>query len=1205
VAALNDRLVPAERGGLRLPERTGFSILDSLLRSPDHVGLVVVHAPIATLSALGRHMERRAAQLARAAIVIGSAPCDDAWRELGTRFGAATSSDPRAVAERIAVAATGVVIAIVESCPTQWGQAVATEIARISDGAGDVKVPVFWLLEDVPPAFRPRAIEVDAVIGRQDARLFWEAAAYEAQELASSRLDRIDALDGWWSAAKAVPLDGRPDAACLSADATALLHRLRLAERSWPAAELSRLGSLSALQELVAARFVASDPQGRLVLASAEIELGEPDVADAGVVAHALEAAMPGDPWAVARASELFAMAGRVELAELASVHALSAVIDPALRADFWHRWSCSLDLLPAGGATARLLRAAELALRLGDVDIALGFARTAAAHEADSHEAMLTLGRAMSARGDLTSSAIVLAKAMANAPDGAARSRVSVELADVHYLAGELDDARRFAQHSLETAIDLDTKLKARNVLGKLLLASASWREAEQHFATDAWDAACGHAFVAEQRARLNRAIAVLLSGRRDEARAMLTSVLQVGEVRGEVRVVAFALMNLAAIAISKYEHGEALRLSERAIDVCRRLGEKVHLAGAITNLAELRLKVGLVQEAEQTLAFGSQTCGPEMAGPLYPLFSLVDARIQLERGRTLRAAELVSAALASEHATMGGKIGECHRVAARIALEDGDLIRAERAIAAARQHITSPYARAEIAVLEAMRARAAGEGFSRAAAEAIALAREADDDIVLAREAHVLAYHAAAGASDPRTAKLHLDCAIALCNREADTLPEPLRRRFHARREIVELYRLDAAVAAGDAPACKRCGDPSCSAAAAALPAVTHAPMPSARKVVGSDPAIVSLVSAIRKIGPSDTTVLIHGESGTGKELVAEALHDASPRRTGPLVKVNCAALVEELLLSELFGHEKGSFTGAAARRRGRFELAEGGTVFLDEIGELSARTQVALLRVLEDRTFERVGGNVPLRANVRIVCATHRDLRAMVARGEFREDLYYRLRQVVLEVPSLRQRIGDLPAITAAILGRIAAERGTPPRRISPRALDALCRHAWPGNVRELENALRAAALFAEGDMIEVEDFTSHVDGLSGLGTGSDRPAPLPARVDEPPCPEPPASQVSAIDRDEASSSDPAKGEARPVEVAYAQIRAGVSLSDMKRQIERECIARALEESGHNITRAAALLGMKRPRLSQLVKQYGFGTVPEEGSWDASKE
>src|SRR5262249_20926500 len=226
-------------------------------------------------------------------------------------------------------------------------------------------------------------------------------------------------------------------------------------------------------------------------------------------------------------------------------------------------------------------------------------------------------------------------------------------------------------------------------------------------------------------------------------------------------------------------------------------------------------------------------------------------------------------------------------------------------------------------------------------------------------------------------------------------------------------------------------------------------RAPASALQRMVGSDPSMVALVGAIRKVGQSDATVLVHGESGTGKELVAEALHEASPRRAGPLVKVNCAALVETLLLSELFGHEKGSFTGAAARRRGRFELAEGGTLFLDEIGDISPRTQVALLRVLQERTFERVGGVTPIRANVRIVCATHRDLKAMVARGEFREDLYYRLRGVVLEVPALRQRLTDLPAIAHAILTRIAGERGGAVQRLSPRAIEGLTRHPWPGN------------------------------------------------------------------------------------------------------------------------------------------------------------
>jgi sigma-54 specific flagellar transcriptional regulator A len=357
--------------------------------------------------------------------------------------------------------------------------------------------------------------------------------------------------------------------------------------------------------------------------------------------------------------------------------------------------------------------------------------------------------------------------------------------------------------------------------------------------------------------------------------------------------------------------------------------------------------------------------------------------------------------------------------------------------------------------------------------------------------------------------------------------------------------------------------------------------------------------------------------------------------------MVKVNCAALVETLLLSELFGHEKGSFTGALARRRGRFELAEGGTLFLDEIGDISPRTQVALLRVLQDKTFERVGGVTPIRANVRIVCATHRDLRAMVARGEFREDLYYRLRGFVLEVPALRQRLGDLLSIATAILERIASDRGTSPKRLSATALEALTSYGWPGNIRELENALRAAALFAETDTIELDDFVKNVDGLRHLApvsgtsltsstssagaqdddddddddlalSGGDRrraslspstvmpmsdarvPAPLESGTGR-------ASERGS-ERGSQPGVAPASRNERdldqtPTDVAYAHVRAGTSLSDLKRTIERDCIERALAESRGNITRAAALLGMKRPRLSQLVKQYGFGGVSEE--------
>ena len=288
------------------------------------------------------------------------------------------------------------------------------------------------------------------------------------------------------------------------------------------------------------------------------------------------------------------------------------------------------------------------------------------------------------------------------------------------------------------------------------------------------------------------------------------------------------------------------------------------------------------------------------------------------------------------------------------------------------------------------------------------------------------------------------------------------------------------------------------------------------------------------------SSSTVLIRGESGTGKELVAEALHRASDRAAGPLVTVNCAALVETLLLSELFGHEKGSFTGAFARRRGRFELAEGGTLFLDEIGDISPRTQVALLRVLQERTFERVGGTTAIRANVRIVCATHRDLRAMVERGEFREDLYYRLRGITLEVPALRARIGDLPRISDHLLARIAAERAEPAKTLAPDALELLARHRWPGNVRELENALRVASLFAESAAITASDSWTTWTTCAA----SRRPPPSPKPTLAPPVPASgPEPTLCDADSDDLENDAPLPQiEASATSVAYAQVRQG---------------------------------------------------------------
>jgi DNA-binding NtrC family response regulator len=230
----------------------------------------------------------------------------------------------------------------------------------------------------------------------------------------------------------------------------------------------------------------------------------------------------------------------------------------------------------------------------------------------------------------------------------------------------------------------------------------------------------------------------------------------------------------------------------------------------------------------------------------------------------------------------------------------------------------------------------------------------------------------------------------------------------------------------------------------------------------LVGRSPAMTALAEQVNLVGPTRTTVLLLGETGTGKELLAQALHDISPRRRAPFVAVNCAALTE----SELFGHERGAFSGAHTRREGRFKMADGGTLFLDEIGEISPAIQIKLLRVLQEREFQRVGGNETLSVDVRIIAATNRDLREMVSTRAFRADLYYRLNVVALEVPPLRARSEDIPALVGHILPRLACELGIQEPSVTPAGMQALLAHNWPGNVRELENVLERAVILSGG-------------------------------------------------------------------------------------------------------------------------------------------
>jgi two-component system response regulator AtoC len=348
---------------------------------------------------------------------------------------------------------------------------------------------------------------------------------------------------------------------------------------------------------------------------------------------------------------------------------------------------------------------------------------------------------------------------------------------------------------------------------------------------------------------------------------------------------------------------------------------------------------------------------------------------------------------------------------------------------------------------------------------------------------------------------------------------------------------------------------------------------------RIVGASKPMLEIFKLIGTVASSDATVLITGESGTGKELVAEALHRASVRNPHPLVKVSCAALPETLLETELFGHEKGSFTGAMAMRKGRFETANQGTIFLDEIGEMTLATQTKLLRILQEREFERIGSNTPIKIDIRVITATNRDLAAEVEAGRFREDLYYRLNVIHIHMPPLRERRDDIPALVEHFLVKYRHAPGAIPTTISEEALDRLVAHDWPGNVRELENAIERAVVLSRGNAITAAHlaFTQPISGNGGKGRDT-----LSARrkgLD--------ADAAELEERRETLEAD--EGEA---EAEFANGNGGGTLKSQVSALERQLIAEALERAGGNRTQAAKELGIYRRLLYDKIKEYGLG-------------
>jgi DNA-binding NtrC family response regulator len=339
----------------------------------------------------------------------------------------------------------------------------------------------------------------------------------------------------------------------------------------------------------------------------------------------------------------------------------------------------------------------------------------------------------------------------------------------------------------------------------------------------------------------------------------------------------------------------------------------------------------------------------------------------------------------------------------------------------------------------------------------------------------------------------------------------------------------------------------------------------------MIGMSRPFRRVLDLVEAVAPTDASVLILGETGTGKERVARAVHDRSSRRSKPFVSVNCASIPQSLIASDLFGHEKGAFTGAAQRRIGRFEQAQGGTIFLDEVGDLPAETQVALLRVLQEREFERVGGNHPIAADVRVIAATNRDLSAAIAAGAFRSDLFYRLNVFPIEMPPLRERKEDISLLVEYFMNRgRGPERRA--RRVHPRAAELLHAYSWPGNIRELQNVVERALIVSPE-----EELTVDARWLPGPSTEPPRP----------PVSEPPAVRETAMrEAPPSGRSDEASGTIEPgSEPAGATLVAGGSLAEL----ERQTILRTLAAVGGNRRLAATKLGIGLRTLYEKLKRY----------------
>ncbi|TXD39906.1 tetratricopeptide repeat protein [Lujinxingia vulgaris] len=759
-------------------------------------------------------------------------------------------------------------------------------------------------------------------------------------------------------------------------------------------------------------------------------------------------------------------------------------------------------------------------------------------------------------------------------------RLRLKLGQGEVAYQLGEHEAAAACVASVLETGQTLSPELVASVVVGahslngKVSLFRGDLEGASQAFARSA-SLAGQHNLPAEvARAEANLGVVAVQTRDYDEAERRLRRALEQSQA-GLASVSRLnCWLNLGIVHQRRSEYGEALSCFERSLRAAQAERHEVAFEVASHNLVTLLQDLGafaaaweLVERLEQRPAVSGHFAG-RWSSMLRGQLLLDQGRLDEAVSELARAEDELSAAPRLYAVEM-----RLRRAEALIALGQQERAREVLDAASAVEDAQSQALHRKVSAL-LLDGKARAEELRDVIAELSALGLFRD-----AMDASVACAQALEEVGEHDRAMLVVERALSDLRERARRVPETFRAGFFevpVHRRLVELFQSFDGQLPDDVIVPDVDRDTSNDQATKGDPAF-DAWRARYAEMVGRDARLMQVFRSIDRVGPGETTVLLSGESGTGKELAAAAIHRQSPRASRPFVKVNCAAFVEELLLSELFGHEKGAFTGAMRQKEGLFEVADGGTLFLDEIGDISAKTQVALLRVLQEGTFERVGGTETLSVDVRVVAATNRDLEELVGRGLFRLDLYYRLKGFVIELPALRERREDIPLLLDHFASKFSKD--TPAPSFAPEVVQYLARYRWRGNIRELENFVRSVLLFVEGGRVEMR----HLDEFGDFFANSEVDETLP-EITIAPRVEQNTSTSEVAERVEVANAEVYED---PEEALIEQIVAdGLSLSRLKKRLEHECIKRALEETGGNITKAAEILQLKRPRLSQII-------------------